>query len=54
MQMNSYFTYLMAITILAYNFSNFNGINICFMAINGHEKDLMAIILLKVIKTVNA
>ena len=38
MPMNSYFTYLMAITILAHNLGNLNGMNICFMAINGHGK----------------
>ena len=38
MPMNSYFTYLMAITILAHNFSNFNVMNIFFMVINGHGK----------------
>ena len=55
MPMNSYFSYLMAITILIHNFSYFNVMNICFMAINGHgKKELMAIFLVMAIKTVNA
>ena len=44
----------MAIIIFVNNFSNFNVMNICFMAFNERGKDLMAIILVMAFKPVNA
>ena len=44
----------MANTILVHNFSNFNDINICFMAINGHGKRLNGHYFGNGPKTVNA